>query len=86
MATGTLKAELMNADEISDLVRREIECISHGPGGHSFGAGPDEQPEDIETIVLSQCSEGHDSVCLFHISTNMEMFSGRQGVFESPLE
>jgi hypothetical protein len=54
-------------------IRREVECGSNGARRHSLGTGLHQQAEYVEPTVLCESGQGRDGICLFHISTNIEM-------------
>jgi hypothetical protein len=54
-------------------VRCEVESGCDRPGWHPFRSRFDKQAEDIKAIILGECGQSRDDICLFHISTNIEM-------------
>ena len=54
-------------------IGRQVERLGYGAGGHSVRACADQQPEYIETVILSERGQRRDDICLFHISTIIEM-------------
>lgn len=51
---------------------------------HPAGTSLDQQPENIETVILCETRQGGDGVTSFHISTNIELFGESQRVFRLP--
>jgi hypothetical protein len=54
--------------------------------GHPLGPGLDKQAENIEAIILGECGQRRDDICLFHISTNIEMMEWCQVSFQHLLK
>ena len=62
-------------------VGREIKRVGNVAGGHPVGARLDQQPEDIETVVLRKGGESNHSIMFFHNSTNIELFRKKQAIY-----
>ena len=54
-------------------VGREVERVGDRAGRHSLRAGLHQQAEYIEPIILGERGQRRDGICLFHISTIIEM-------------
>jgi len=61
-------------------VGRETERFGHTTCCHAFGAGLDQKPEYIEAVFLCEGRQGCYGGYFFHISTNIEILSERQGI------
>ena len=53
--------------------RGKAEPFGDLPGGQPVRSHADQQPEHVEAMLLRQRRQRDHSVCLFHISSNMEM-------------
>jgi hypothetical protein len=67
-------------------VRCEIEGGGDRTGWHALGTGFNQQPEDIKAIILGESGQGRNDICLFHISTIIELISHRQLTFRQSLK
>jgi hypothetical protein len=67
-------------------IRCEIESRGDGTRRHTLGSGLYKQAENIKAIVLGECGQGRNDICLFHISMNIEMIERRQLSFQHLLK
>jgi hypothetical protein len=66
----------------SQRIRRKIEGGGDRAGRHARGTGFNEQAEHIEAIILGEGGQRRDDICLFHISTIIELSGRRQAIFQ----
>ena len=63
-------------------VGRELERGGDLARGHTLRSGLHQQAEHVETTVLGERGQSRDGICLFHTSTNIEIFANRQALFQ----
>jgi hypothetical protein len=56
-------------------VRCEVESGSDRSGWHALGSSFHEQAKHIKAVILGECGQGRDDICLFHISTIIEIMA-----------
>jgi hypothetical protein len=62
-------------------IRREVECGRDRTGRHALRSRFHKQAEHIKAIVLGECGQGRDNICLFHISTIIEIMTPVKSYF-----
>jgi predicted MFS family arabinose efflux permease len=65
----------------SQSVRGKPQRARNLTGRHAIRTGFDQQPENIQPVILGERGEGCDGIYLFHISTNMEVMDACQQHF-----
>jgi hypothetical protein len=63
-------------------IRCEVEGSCDSTRWHPLGSGLNEKPEYIKPIILGERGKSRDNICLFHISTNIEIQITRQAIFQ----
>jgi len=59
--------------------RREIEPFADLAGGNPGRSRLDQEPEDVEPRLVRQAGEGRQGICLFHISSIVEISADVNG-------
>ena len=62
-------------------IGRQLKRFGDCAGGHPVRAGPNQQPEDVEAVVLREGCESSYGIMFFHISTNIEMYDRKQAIY-----
>jgi hypothetical protein len=62
-------------------IRREFESAGDLACGQSLRPGFHQQSEYVETIILGERGKSRDGICLFHISTNIELLHAVKNYF-----
>jgi hypothetical protein len=57
----------------SQRIRCEVECVRDRTGWHPFRSRFHKQAENVKAIILGECSQSRDDICLLHISMVIEM-------------